>query len=119
MFEVAVVEISSYMMEIPHKSFCPAVAVILNLTPHHLERHKTMENYAEMKCRVFAKMKYGKLAMLPSRDQYLEAAFRKYAHNCNVAWIGDLPGVKILGDKESSGFEMLIEPLRLHRCVSP
>ncbi|XP_068637685.1 uncharacterized protein [Aristolochia californica] len=100
MFEVAVVEVSSYMMEIPHKCFSPAVAVVLNLTPDHLERHKTMRNYAEMKCRVFAKMKCGKLAILPSGDQYLKAAFSEHAPKCNVAWIGDLPGIKVDTEKK-------------------
>ncbi|KAF9596003.1 hypothetical protein IFM89_006930 [Coptis chinensis] len=64
-FQVAVVEVSSYQMEMPNKYFYPSVAVVLNLTPDHLERHETMMNYAAAKCRVFSHMNYSKLAILP------------------------------------------------------
>ncbi|XP_022842248.1 uncharacterized protein LOC111365920 isoform X2 [Olea europaea var. sylvestris] len=62
---VAIVEVSSYHLEIPYKFFCPSVAVILNLTPDHLERPKTMENYAMTKCRVFSHMTDKRIAILP------------------------------------------------------
>ena len=52
-YDYAVVEISSYQMEFPY-GFRPHVGVVLNLTPDHLARHKTMEVYAEMKKRIFA-----------------------------------------------------------------
>ncbi|XP_058071555.1 uncharacterized protein LOC131220745 isoform X2 [Magnolia sinica] len=94
-FQVAVVEVSSYQMEIPNKCFCPSVAVVLNLTPDHLERHKTMHNYALMKCHLFSHMKDSKLAVLPAGNQHLREAFDDYMDKCNVAWIGDFPGVKM------------------------
>ena len=34
-------------------SFCPKVAVVMNLTPDHLDRHKTMEAYAAAKANIF------------------------------------------------------------------
>jgi UDP-N-acetylmuramoylalanine--D-glutamate ligase len=33
--------------------FRPRIAVILNITPDHLDRHKTFANYANAKARVF------------------------------------------------------------------
>eukprot|EP00898_Chlorokybus_atmophyticus_P004620 jgi/Chlat1/5159/Chrsp33S00391 len=54
-YQAAVVEISSYMMDFPG-AFHPKVGIILNLTPDHMERHKTMENYGAVKTRVFANM---------------------------------------------------------------
>ncbi len=45
-------EVSSYQME-GIKDFCPDVAVVLNLTPDHMERHKTMDEYARCKRNVF------------------------------------------------------------------
>nr|CAD1831343.1 unnamed protein product [Ananas comosus var. bracteatus] len=92
---VAVVEVSSYQMEIPHKFFSPSVAVVLNLTPDHLERHGTMQNYAAMKCRLFSRMKHSKLAILPVGNKYINEAFSCHADRCNVARIGDFPGIKI------------------------
>lgn len=64
-FQVAVVEVSSYQMEIPNKYFCPTVSVVLNLTPDHLERHKTMRNYALTKCCLFSHMTNTRLGLLP------------------------------------------------------
>jgi UDP-N-acetylmuramoylalanine--D-glutamate ligase len=35
-------------------SFIPRIAVILNITPDHLDRHGSFENYALAKERIFA-----------------------------------------------------------------
>ena len=45
---VIVAEISSFQLETIH-SFCPEVSAILNITPDHLNRHHTMENYIAVK----------------------------------------------------------------------
>lgn len=43
-----VAEISSFQLE-TMITFRPKVSAILNITPDHLDRHKTMENYADIK----------------------------------------------------------------------
>lgn len=48
-----VAEISSYQME-ASSTFNPKGAAILNVTPDHLARHKTMDNYQAQKEKVFA-----------------------------------------------------------------
>lgn len=45
-------ELSSFQLE-KVKNFCPDIAVVLNLTPDHLERHRTMEAYGEAKKNIF------------------------------------------------------------------
>lgn len=45
-------ELSSFQLE-KVKEFCPDIAVVLNLTPDHLERHHTMEAYGEAKKNIF------------------------------------------------------------------
>ncbi len=45
---VTVAEISSFQLETTHE-FRPHVSAILNVTPDHLNRHKTMENYTKVK----------------------------------------------------------------------
>ena len=45
---VTVAEISSFQLE-SIKKFAPKVSAILNITPDHLNRHKTMENYIRTK----------------------------------------------------------------------
>ena len=44
--------LSSFQLE-KVSSFCPDIAVVLNLTPDHLERHHTMEAYGEAKKNIF------------------------------------------------------------------
>lgn len=48
--DIAVMELSSFQLEIMDIS--PDVAVILNLSPNHLDRHKTMDNYIAAKSRI-------------------------------------------------------------------
>ena len=45
---VTVAEISSFQLETVEE-FCPTVSAILSVTPDHLDRHYTMENYAATK----------------------------------------------------------------------
>jgi UDP-N-acetylmuramoylalanine--D-glutamate ligase len=47
-----VTELSSFQLE-TIRDFHPMVSVLLNITPDHLDRHKTQENYAAAKARVF------------------------------------------------------------------
>ena len=56
-----VTEVSSFQLETT-KDFRPEVSAILNLTPDHLNRHKTMKAYGDAKARV---------AVNQSPDQYL------------------------------------------------
>ena len=50
--DVFVTEVSSFQLESIDK-FKPHVAAILNITPDHLNRHKTMEGYTDAKMRIF------------------------------------------------------------------
>jgi len=50
--DVFVLEVSSFQLE-STEEFKPKVSALLNITPDHLNRHKTMENYIEAKSRVF------------------------------------------------------------------
>jgi UDP-N-acetylmuramoylalanine--D-glutamate ligase len=47
-----VLEVSSFQLE-TIVDFCPKIAVVLNITPDHLDRHKTFANYVNAKARVF------------------------------------------------------------------
>jgi len=50
--DAVVVEVSSFQLETTEK-FHPHVAAVLNLTPDHLNRHYTMENYGNVKRHIF------------------------------------------------------------------
>jgi len=49
----SVLEVSSFQLETTEQ-FHPSIAVILNITPDHLDRHGSFENYALAKERIFA-----------------------------------------------------------------
>ena len=48
-----VIEMSSFQIDLT-PSLHPTVGVLLNITPDHLDRHGTMENYRAVKCKMFA-----------------------------------------------------------------
>jgi UDP-N-acetylmuramoylalanine--D-glutamate ligase len=51
---IHVIECSSFQIDLT-PSLAPSIGVLLNITPDHLDRHGTMENYAEIKERLVAK----------------------------------------------------------------
>ena len=69
-YDYAIVEISSYQMEFPY-GFRPHVGVVLNLTPDHLARHKTMDVYAEMKKRIFVAQGKDDFCLYPFENDLL------------------------------------------------
>src|SRR5215469_1622387 len=71
---VAVAELSSFQLEMIEK-FRPNIGALLNLTPDHLDRHKTMEAYAAAKARIFENQTELDAAILNADD----AASVKYA----------------------------------------
>ncbi|CAI5966314.1 unnamed protein product [Closterium sp. NIES-64] len=92
--EAAVVEVSSYQMELPGR-FRPKAAVILNLTPDHLERHGNMESYGAAKCHLFARMGESEVAIIPSGDPLLMQLAWEVGGHPSMAWLGKLPGCTV------------------------
>jgi UDP-N-acetylmuramoylalanine--D-glutamate ligase len=64
---ITVAELSSFQLELI-ETFHPDIAVLLNLTPDHLDRHKTMEAYAAAKARIFEKQTESDFAVLNADD---------------------------------------------------
>jgi UDP-N-acetylmuramoylalanine--D-glutamate ligase len=67
----SVVEVSSFQLEaVP--SFRPHIAVILNITPDHLDRYASFEAYAEAKFQVFRNQTEFDFAVLNQEDPNLQ-----------------------------------------------
>ena len=75
--DLVVMELSSFQLEIMTRS--PAVGAILNLTPNHLDRHKTMAAYSAAKARLLQYQPAGSLALL-GQDDPGAWALRSQAH---------------------------------------
>ncbi|MEZ0395795.1 MAG: UDP-N-acetylmuramoyl-L-alanine--D-glutamate ligase [Anaerolineales bacterium] len=64
--DLAILEISSFQLE--QMTLSPNVAVILNITPNHLDRHGTMEAYTAAKARILAYQRAEDIAILGRDD---------------------------------------------------
>ncbi len=62
-----VLEVSSFQLE-TIQTFRPRIAVVLNVTPDHLDRHGSFEAYAAAKARIFEKQKEDDFAVLNADD---------------------------------------------------
>ena len=69
----SVLEVSSFQLE-STEQFHPSIAVILNITPDHLDRHGTFENYAQAKERIFAAQDGNDFAVLNADNVRAAAA---------------------------------------------
>src|SRR5208283_5608823 len=63
-----VLEISSFQLE-TIETFHPKIAVVLNVTPDHLDRHYTFENYASAKARIFENQTIKDFAVLNADNE--------------------------------------------------
>lgn len=65
--DIAILELSSFQLE--QMSISPNIAVILNITPNHLDRHGTMEAYTAAKAHVLAFQSKDDTAILGHDDK--------------------------------------------------
>ena len=62
-----VLEVSSFQLE-TIVAFHPRIAVVLNITPDHLDRHKTFDNYVNAKARIFENQRTEDFSILNADD---------------------------------------------------
>ena len=70
--DFVVLELSSFQLE-TIKDFKPKIAVILNLTPNHLDRYNNMEEYLNAKKRIFMNQDKSDFLVLNSDDHFLRS----------------------------------------------
>ncbi len=86
---VYVLELSSYQIDLTHSLDCD-VAVLLNITPDHLDRYENIEAYAMSKARIFEMQSPGHVALLSRRAEKDFRVLRR-ALSLQVIWIDDVP----------------------------
>ena len=72
---VFVIEVSSYQLEYS-KLFKSKYAVILNITPDHLERHKTINKYVNAKFKLLKNQLEGHIAYVKKDDYLIQKALK-------------------------------------------
>ena len=68
--EIAVIEASSFQLE-NSPDFAPDVAVLLNIAPDHLSRHKTMQNYVNAKAMIFRNQSESDVVVYNADDEII------------------------------------------------
>jgi UDP-N-acetylmuramoylalanine--D-glutamate ligase len=67
-----VVETSSFQLE-TIKEFHPTVAIVLNVTPNHMDRYESFHDYAAAKHRIFMNQAPGDVAILNADDEIVSS----------------------------------------------
>jgi UDP-N-acetylmuramoylalanine--D-glutamate ligase len=75
-----VLELSSFQLE-DSPTFRPKVAVVLNISPNHLDRHKTLTEYVAAKENIFRNQKAGDFLVLNYDDAHTRAMAKKTRSN--------------------------------------
>ena len=76
-----VLEVSSFQLE-TIQTFRPFMSAILNITPDHLDRHRTLEAYVDAKARIFENQREGDFCVLSADDSAANALTSRA--NCPV-----------------------------------
>lgn len=100
---IIVCELSSFQLEDVHELRCDAAA-LLNLTPDHLARHGTLEEYGRCKLRIFERQRAADVAVLNGDDPWVAAlpalpgaGQRVVTHGRDAEAIG-FAGSRLVGD---------------------
>jgi UDP-N-acetylmuramoylalanine--D-glutamate ligase len=80
---IYVLELSSFQIDLM-PGLAPDIGILTNLTPDHLDRHGTMQHYAEVKARMFAKQHDGQTALIGVDDSWGKSIAETVRSGANV-----------------------------------
>jgi len=97
--DIVVLELSSFQLEqLARIKKAPDISLLVNLTPNHLDRHKTFENYCDAKENIFRYQKktFGKpVSIFCGEDEIANKWYEKYKKDENRICLkysaGDVP----------------------------
>jgi UDP-N-acetylmuramoylalanine--D-glutamate ligase len=84
LYDIAVLEISSFQLDTIDQ-FCPDVAILLNITPDHLNRYSDMTQYVESKFNIFINQQASHKAILNAQDPYCKAYYSRI--KSSIYWL--------------------------------
>lgn len=94
--DVLVLECSSFQLQ-GCSTFCPRVAILLNLSANHLDYHKDMSEYADAKFRIFRCQDEGDLAILGTGLEKVASQFSLPAREIVIGKSDSFPDSRLLG----------------------
>jgi UDP-N-acetylmuramoylalanine--D-glutamate ligase len=89
---IYVLELSSYQLDLTQSLDCD-VAVLLNITPDHLDRYASFEAYAASKARLFEMQDPSNYGLVGTSTDAAVAVFGSFPRTCLIAlepWLPDL-----------------------------
>ena len=93
---VYVLELSSYQIDLSQSLDCE-VAILLNISPDHLDRYDSFDHYAASKARLFDMMSPDQTAIFSGKDEKTQLALREMRAERRVPNIIDTTDVLIEG----------------------
>ena len=96
---IFIIEASSYQLEYS-KIFKSKYAVILNLYPDHLERHKTLNNYIKAKFKLLKNQSKNNFAFVKKNDPLINKEIVSNRYNCKIYKVDT---------KKTNGFYKIID----------
>ena len=80
---IFVIEASSYQLDYS-QLFTSKYAAILNISPDHLERHKTLKKYIYAKFKLIQSQEKGSVAFINKHDKHLKNEVKKNKHKSKI-----------------------------------
>ena len=87
----SVLEVSSFQLDTVEE-FRPEIAVVLNITPDHLDRHKTFERYAAAKAKITGRQTASDFLVLNAEDKATQMLAAKT--QAQVFWFSGVRQIK-------------------------
>lgn len=78
---VVICEVSSFMLETVSPNFKPDISIILNITPDHISRHKTFDNYYKTKLEITNWQTENDYLLIPNELSNIETNAKKVIIN--------------------------------------
>ena len=98
-----VIEASSYQLEYS-KLFRSNISAILNISPDHLERHKTLKNYIKAKFKIIKNQTKKDYAILNANNFYIKNEIKNQKFSSKLIKINKHIDIKILNKINNSYF---------------
>ena len=98
-----VIEASSYQLDYS-KLFTSKYAVILNISPDHLERHKNLNNYVNAKFKLLVSQSRNSIAFVKKNDSLINKAINKGNFNQKIIKIDTLKNDKMVNQLKNKYF---------------